>query len=143
MAIKTGKFGKVSWDPTGGSTLVEIISLNAWTLSEETQMEDVTSFGDLNKVYVPGMKDLKGTVGGFWNSAELALWDAADAGAPGTLSLEPNSQEPTFKWEGPAYLNASIDCSLAAPTVKGTWAAAGSWTVPGSGAGLTRGRRAA
>jgi hypothetical protein len=53
MSIKTGKFGKVSWDPTGGTTLVEIISLNAWTLSEETEMEDVTCFGDTNKVYVP------------------------------------------------------------------------------------------
>ena len=88
MSIKTGKFGKVSWDPTGGSTLVEIISLNAWTLSEETEMEDVTCFGDTNKVYVPGMKDLKGDVSGFWNCADLALWKAADAGTPGTLQLD-------------------------------------------------------
>ena len=131
MSIKTGKYGKVSWDPAGGTALVEIISLNAWTLSEETSMEDVTCFGDTNKVYVPGMKDLKGTVGGFWNSADLTLWKAADAGSPGTLSLAPNNQEPGFKFQGLAYLNASIDCSLAAPTVKGTWAAAASWTVPG------------
>ena len=32
MAIKTGRYGKVSWDPAGGSALVEIISLNTWTL---------------------------------------------------------------------------------------------------------------
>ena len=131
MSIKTGKFGKVSWDPSGGTALVEIISLNGWTLSEETEMEDVTCFGDTNKVYVPGMKDLKGDVSGFWNSADLALWKAADAGTPGTLSLVVNNQEPGFKFQGLAYLSASIDCSLAAPTVKGTWAAAGSWTVPG------------
>ena len=131
MSIKTGKFGKVSWDPSGGTALVEIISLNGWTLSEETEMEDVTCFGDTNKVYVPGMKDLKGDVSGFWNSADLALWKAADAGTPGTLSLVVNNQEPGFKWQGLAYLNASIDASLSAPTVKGTWAAAASWTVPG------------
>ena len=131
MAIKTGKFGKVSWDPTGGTTLVEIISLNAWTLSEETEMEDVTCYSDTNRVYVPGMKDLKGDLGGFFNSADLALWKAADAGTPGTLQLVVNNQEPGFKWQGPAYMSASIDSSLSAPTVKGTWAAAASWTVPG------------
>lgn len=131
MAIKSGRYGQVSWDPAGGTAVVQIISLNAWTLSEETEMEDVTCFADTNKVYVPGMKDLKGTIGGFWNSADLTLWKAADAGTPGTLSLVVNSTEPGFKFQGPAYMSASIDCSLAAPTVEGTWAAAGSWTVPG------------
>jgi hypothetical protein len=131
MAIKTGRYGDVSWDPAGGIALVPIISLNAWTLSEETEMEDVSCFGDTNKVYVPGLKDLKGDVSGYWNSADVALWKAADAGTPGTLSLKPNNTEPGFKWQGLAYLNASIDCSLAAPTVTGTWAAAASWVVPG------------
>lgn len=132
MAIKTGRYGKVSWDPAGGTAVVEIISLNAWTLSEETEMEDVSCFSDPNRVYVPGLKDLKGDLGGFWNSSDLALWKAADSGTPGTLSLMPNSTEPGFKWQGPAYLNASIDASLSAPTVSGDWAAAGGWTVPGT-----------
>jgi len=133
MAIKTGRYGRVLWDPAGGaaSAAVEIISINAWTLNEQTDMEDVSCFGDLNKVYVPGLKDLKGTVAGFWNSNELALWKAADSGTPGTLVLMPNAQEQAFKFSGPAYLNASIDCSLAAPKVSGTWAAAGSWATPG------------
>lgn len=132
MAIKTGRYGKVSWDPAGGTALVEIISLNTWTLNQETEMEDVSCFGDTNRVYVPGMKDLKGDVGGFWNSAELALWKAADSGTPGTLKLQPNAQETGFAWQGLAYLNASIDCSLAAPKVTGRWAAAAAWTVPGT-----------
>jgi hypothetical protein len=132
MAIKTGRYGKVSWDPAGGSTVVEIISLNTWTLDQAIEMEDVTCFGDTNKVYIPGLKDSKGELGGFWNSAELALWKAADSGTPGTLSLQPNNQEPGFKWQGPAYLSASIDCSLAAPKVTGTWNASGPWTVPGT-----------
>jgi hypothetical protein len=77
------------------------------------------------------MKDLKGDLGGFWNSADTALWKAADAGSPGTLQLVVNNQEPGYKWQGLAYMSASIDSSLSAPTVKGTWAAAASWTVPG------------
>ena len=132
MAIKTGRYGNVQYDPLGGSALVPVISLNAWTLDEETEMEDVSCFGDQNRVYVPGLKDLKGTVAGFWNSSELTLWKAADAGTPGTLCLLPNTQETGFKWQGLAYLNASIDCSMAAPKVSGKWAAAASWAVPGA-----------
>lgn len=132
MAIKTGRYGSVLWDPTGGVTTVAIISLNAWTLNQETEMEDVTCFGDENKVYIPGMKDTKGTLGGFWNSAEPTLWEAADSATPGMLELLPNSTESTFKWSGLAYLNASIDCSLSAPTIEGTFAAAGPWTTPGT-----------
>lgn len=132
MAIKTGRYGKVSWDPAGGTALTEIISLNAWTLNEETELEDVSCFSNTNRVYVPGLKDLKGDLGGFWNSAELTVWKATDSGVPGTLQLMPNSTEPGFAFQGLAYMNASIDCSLSAPKVTGTWGAAGNWTVPGT-----------
>jgi hypothetical protein len=77
------------------------------------------------------MKDAKGDLGGFFNASDLALWQAADAGTPGTLKLQHNLQEPGIYWQGLAYLSASIDCSLSAPTITGTWNAAGAWTVPG------------
>ena len=132
MAIKTGRYGSVKYDATGagGATLVEIVSLNAWKLSIKTDKEDVSCFSDTNKVYVPGLKDLTGSVSGFWNSAELTLFEAADAPTPGLLELMPNSTETTFKWSGLAYLDADIDCSLSAPKVTGTFAAAGPWTGP-------------
>lgn len=131
MAIKSGRYGAVSWDPAGGTAFVQISSLNAWTLSEETELENVSCFGNTNAVYVPGLKDLKGDVSGYFDAADLTLWKAADAGTPGTLKLQHNIQEPGIVWQGLAYMNASIDCSLAAPTVTGTWGAAANWTVPG------------
>ena len=45
------------------STPVEILSLNAWTADFKTEYEDVTSFGDVNRVYIPGMKDAGGHAG--------------------------------------------------------------------------------
>jgi hypothetical protein len=130
--IKTGRYGSVKYDPTGagGATLVDVVSLNAWTLEMKTDYEDVTCFGDTNKVYVPGLIDMSGSVEGFWNSDELTLFEAAVAPTPGMLELAPNSTEPTFKWSGLAYLDASIDCSLEAPKVSGEWKAAGPWTIP-------------
>jgi hypothetical protein len=131
MAIKTGRYGKVSWDPAGGSALVQIISINAWTGSFKPEYEDVTCFGDTNKVFIPGLMSIEGTFSGFWNSAELALFKAAMSPTPGMLQLMPNTTEPSFFWQGPAYMGADIDCSLSAPTVSGDYKAAGPWSVPG------------
>jgi len=131
MAIKPGRTGKVSWDPAGGTALVPIISINAFTVNADTEMEDVSCFGDTNRVYIPGQKNMQGDLSGFWNSSDTTLWKAADSPTPGTLQLMPDFTEPGFFWQGLAYMNASIDVSMAAPTVSGTWSAAGPWTYPG------------
>ena len=131
MSIKTGRYGKVAWDPTGGAALVPILSINAWKGDFKTDYEDVTCFQDTNKVYIPGLMDISGSFDGFWNSSELALFKAAMSPTPGTLQLMPNTTEPAFFWQGPAYMDASIDASLNAPKVTGTFKAAGAWQVPG------------
>jgi hypothetical protein len=33
-------------------------------------------------------------------------------------------------FKGPAYMDADIDCTLAAPKLSGTFNAAGPWTIP-------------
>ena len=53
------------------------------------------------------------------------------------LELIPNSTEPTFLWSGLAYLDASIDASLQAPKVSGTWTAAGPFLLEGGVLGAT------
>jgi len=130
MAIISGRNGQVLWDPAG-TTPVEIISLNAWTADFKTEYEDVTCFGDVNRVYIPGMKDAGGTLGGFFNSVELALFEAAEQDTPGLLKLVPSSTEPLVFWTGPAYMDASIDASLSAPKLSGTWKAAGPFLLDG------------
>src|SRR4029450_5972009 len=130
MAIISGRNGQVLWDALG-TTPVEIISLNAWTADFKTEYEDVTCFGDVNRVYIPGMKDAGGTLGGFFNSAELALFEAAEQDTPGLLKLLPSSTEPLVFWTGPAYMDASIDASLSAPKLTGSWKAAGPFLLNG------------
>jgi hypothetical protein len=130
MAILSGRNGEVRYSPDGVATAVAIISLNAWKASFKTEYEDVSCFGDQNRVYVPGMRDTKGNVSGFWNSAELALFEATVAPTPGLLELVPNINEPTFLWSGLAYMDAEIDCTLKAPKVAGEFVAAGPWEFP-------------
>jgi len=129
--IKSGRYGQVLYDASA-TTPVEVISINAWKASFKTDKLDVTCFGDDNKVYVPGMKDVTGTIGGFWNSAAGAsgvIFDGADAETPGKLKLLPNETESAFFWSGLAYLDAEIDCSVdGAPTISSEFMAAGPWT---------------
>jgi len=143
--IKSGRYGEVLYDPLG-ITPVAIASINKWKLSLKTDKINVTCFGDENKVYVPGLRDVSGTFSGFWNSDELTLFEATEAEVPGMLSLVPNTTEATFKWSGLAYMDAEVDTGVeGAPAVAGTFMAAGPWTQP-TGAvlgadGQARGRR--
>jgi hypothetical protein len=139
MAIKTGRYGDVKYSPDGVAAGVSIISINAWKLSLKTEYEDVSCFGDENRVYIPGLRDIKGSLSGFWNSAELTLFEAAEAPTPGMLELVPNDTEPTFYWKGLAYIDADIDASLKAPKISGEFVAAGPWTGPAQPPALARG----
>lgn len=131
MAVISGRNGQVLWDPAGLTATVPILSLNAWSAEFKTEFEDVTTFGAVNREYIPGMKDAGGEIAGFWNSAELALFEAAESDVPGLLKLVPSTTEATFFWSGKAYLDASIDASLSAPKVSGTWKAAGPFVLAG------------
>lgn len=130
---KHGSTGQIKMDLTGGSTLVAVGDLNAWTLDMARDQVDATAFGDTNKQYVLGLPDIKGTWGGLWNTASTPpLFDAARGSTPVTLNLIPSTLEPTFFFEGPAYLDASIDVSSdGAITTSGNFVAAGDWTLEG------------
>lgn len=139
MAIKTGRYGAIKYDANGDASppgLVELVSMNKWKLSLKTDKINVTCFQDLNKVYVPGMKDISGSFSGFWNSSDLTLFRATDAETPGILQLIPNtrdhigSPEVSPNFSGLAYLDADIDTSVeGAPAVSGTFMAAGTWAL--------------
>lgn len=133
MAILTGRNGQVLWDAAAGSptSATLIASLNSFKLSLKTDYEDVSCFGDTNRVYVPGLRDISGTIGGFWNSADRTLIAASEQSTPGFLELVPNSTESQYMFRGLAYMDADIDCSLSAPKLSGNFRAAGAWVIPG------------
>ena len=131
MAILTGRYGRIAVDLNNASPAVPIpiASLNAFTLSLKQDFEDVSCFLDLNKVYVPGLRDISGTVGGFWNSADMTVINMTNLPTPATLDLQPNQNE-GFAFQGLAYMDADINCSLAAPKITGNFRAAGPWALP-------------
>jgi len=134
--IRAGRNGEVKWDPTGagGVTAVALLSIKAWQLSMKVDKINVTCFQDQNKVYVPGMADISGSLTGFWNSEDMALVTAARATVPGFLELIPDTTDGTptpFAFTGKAYLDAEINTDVeGAPELTGQILAAGPWTVP-------------
>lgn len=125
-----GDRGQIKMDPLGGSAVVTVASLNKWSLNMSKGMYDVTAFGDTNKVYVPGLPDISGSVSGFWDATDRSLFNVALGTVACFLNLIPNTLAPTFLWKGLAWLDASIDVgSGGAVTIKGSFKAAGPWVM--------------
>lgn len=138
MATSTrihGRHGRVELGI--GSPLTLLGSIKSFTLNQARDYVDVTAFEDTNKVYVPGLRDISGTIA-FWYALELAsspvagdteaLFEAAEGDVPVTLRLTPSSLDLGRNWEGPAYLD------LATITVDVSGAVNGSSAFKASGA---------
>lgn len=125
-----GMRGQVKMDKTGGATAVAVASLSSWSLSFSTDKVDVTAFGDPNKIYVQGLPDVKGSVGGFWDKTDRTLFEAARGTTAALLELIPNTLDPTYLFTGLAWLDASIEVAVdGAVTVSGEFSAAGAWDM--------------
>lgn len=127
-----GKGGQVKMDPAGGASVVTVASLNKWDLDMSTDKENVTAFGDTNKVYVQGLPDLKGTYGGWYDPADgLVIFDVISGTVAPTLQLFPNIATPLVLFEGRAFLDGKITVdSNGAISIGGSFVAAGPWTLP-------------
>lgn len=128
-----GKGGQIQMDPAGGSALVALADMNAWTLDMATDRVDVTAFGDTNKRRVSGLPDYSGTLGAWWNAVATSgplYFAAVLAGLPVTLRLVPNTLDPTVYWQGLANVDGSINVSATgAISSSGKWDAGGNWVM--------------
>lgn len=128
MARYHGAKGVVYLSTTASGTASVAVSLSKWSLDRATDKVDVTAFGDTNKQYVQGLPDIKGSLAGWFDSADDALFDGADSSDGVKLYLYPSSLCPTIYHYGPAWLDASIDVdSKGGVAVSGSFVAAGAW----------------
>lgn len=126
-----GSKGSVMMDPSGGATAVVVASLNSWSLDLSRDRADATCFGDTNKVWLQGLPNIEGEIGGIWNETEsVPLFDVALGDIAAFLKLIPSTLAPTYFFSGLAYLDAGIEVAHdGAITVSGSFAAAGPWTM--------------
>ena len=107
---------------------VAIITTAAGTFEQDRV--EVSGFGDLNKYYVLGKKDLSWTISGFWDDANDALFDATDSSAAVPVIFYPDYVNAITKyWYGPGLVSASISSdSNGAVSISGTIVASDNWT---------------
>jgi len=128
MARYHGKSGVVYLSTTGSGAATTTVSLSGWTLDQSTDKAEVTAFGDSNKTYVQGLRDVKGTLAGFLDDSGASIFTAAESTDGCKLYLYPSSASPTVYWYGPAWLDTSIGVPVSgANTVSGNFVANGAW----------------
>ena len=129
MARVHGRHGEIQ---VGASSPMAVIgSLNAWNVSFTRDKVDVTSFGDTNKTYLSGLKDVSGTFAGFFDTVYIReLMDASDSTSGTLIRITPSTDYPEFYYEGPATMDLTNDGAVGdAVKISATFSATGAWTL--------------
>lgn len=129
MAKYSGRKGVVYFSTSGTGNAVNVANLSSWSLSFTTDKFETTSFGESNKTYVVGLKDVSGNFEGFFDdSTTNALQQAADSPDGIKAYFYVSSDAPTRYWYGPCWVDLSISVPVGgAATVSGSLSANGSW----------------
>lgn len=128
MATYHGRGGVVYLSTSGSGTASSVLNITEWSIDRDTDVVEVTSFGDSNKTYVQGLANLQGSFSGFWNDTETKIFTAASSTDAIKLYLYPSSSITTKYAYGTAWLSASISTSVSgAVAISGNFSAATSW----------------
>ena len=126
MARIHGRNGQVYVGLTNGAAASPLSFQAAWTMSMTVDHQEVTAFGDGNKVYVSGLPDASGDFTGFFDDQTSQTYIAAVDGLPRNFYLYPNvTADPNIYWFGTILPDFSADGAIAsAVNAKSTWVAA-------------------
>lgn len=123
--INTAKQG------TGFPQASKIAAKTEWTLNLSRDYVDATVFGDTNKTYLVGLKDIQGTFAGLLDvSGDLQVNAASSDIVYVYLYADDRDGEELLIAYGPGLMDASITASNTdAIKTTGNFRAAGAWTV--------------
>jgi len=131
MAKHAGRNGRVLLAATGTGVPTAVLGIKTWSLDLSQDTIETTEFGDTNKTYVVGLRDLSGSFEGFWNDAETKLFAGAQSADGTFMYLYPDvSVSPTKYAYGPAWLSMSIDTDVGdSVNFSADFSANGAWGV--------------
>lgn len=127
MARHHGRNGRIYLSATNGGTAAPLPFQASWTINQATDRQDVTAFGDSNKIYVAGLPDSSGDFAGFLDDSSSQTFVAALDGLSRTFYLYPDvSAYPNnWYWFGQILVDASADAAVGGPAnFKSSWSAA-------------------
>jgi hypothetical protein len=126
-----GKNGAIYLVAAKGQTgALKVATKNEWTLNLNRDYVDATVFGDVNKTYLTGLRDISGTFAGIFDTSGDLIVNASDDDDVQTYLYADDGASPVLVAHGPGLLDAAINCSSTdAVRVTGNFRASGAWTV--------------
>jgi len=125
-----GKNGAIYLNGAKG-TGTKVATKTEWTLNLNRDYVDATVFGDTNKTYLVGLKDLSGTYAGILDTSGDLLLNASDEDIVQVyLYADDRASFEVLVASGPGLFDASVTASNTdAIRITGNFRAAGNWTV--------------
>jgi hypothetical protein len=128
-----GNKGVLYMSTSRAGAMKPVALISEWTLDMASDKVETTALGDRNKTYCQGLRDTKGSLTGFWNSLDDAMFAAAESGDGIMLGIYPSELDPATYFVGPAWLDVNIKGGVAsAVSLEGTFSANGAWTRSGT-----------
>lgn len=116
----------------GGGT--KVATKTEWTLNLSRDYVDATVFGDVNKTYLVGLKDIQGTYAGILDNSGDLLVNASSSDSVFIYLYSDDTVTITLLAYGPGLFDSSITTSNTdAVKVTGNFRASGAWTVYSNG----------
>lgn len=114
--------------PKGSGTKVS--NKTEWTLNLNRDYVDATVFGDTNKTYLVGLKDISGTYAGLMDVSGDLLVNATNSDTVNIYLYADDGVSPILLASGPGLIDGAIQASNTdAVKVTGNFRASGNWTV--------------
>jgi len=130
-----GKNGAIYLHGAKGAGGVKLVNKTEWTLNLSRDYVDSTVFGDTNKTYLVGLKDIQGQFAGLLYVAGDAQVNATNSDAIDIyLYGDDRDSFELLIASGPGLMDASITASNTdAIKTSGNFRAAGAWAVFSTG----------
>ena len=123
-----GQTGLAYVSASAATAAVSFTRLTAWSISYARDMADATSCNDANKIYTQGLKDVSGSISGWWDDGIEGLFTAADSATGCNIYLYPAAAALTKYHYGLGWMDMSVDLTKdGTVAIKTTFKAAGSW----------------
>jgi hypothetical protein len=135
LSRRHGRNGQVYLALASNGTAAPLNFTAKWSFNANTDTDEVTAFGDGNKIYVSGMPDASGDFSGFWDDLTAYTYTAAADGVARPFYLYPDRlNSPTKYWFGTVICDYKADGDIgSAIKVAATWKAASSIVSNGLG----------
>jgi hypothetical protein len=119
----------------GASGALKVTTKTEWTLNLSRDYVDATTFGDTNKTYLVGLKDISGTYAGLLDVSGDYLINATNSDTVQIyLYADDRASFETLLAYGPGLIDGAITAANNdAIKMTGNFRASGNWTVFSSG----------